>query len=89
VARWPATTSSNSARADHDGISRHGANRDPARCSERAHLHNADSVLSRIIDARPDFDAWAWMAELPAMNLYGALLFQIPAVPCNLLFAMR
>src|SRR6202011_1065652 len=24
-----------------------------------------------------DFDPWAWMAELPPMDLYGALIFQI------------
>jgi DNA-3-methyladenine glycosylase II len=45
--------------------------------SARTHLRNADPVLARIIDERPDFDPWAWMAELPAMDLYGALLFQI------------
>jgi DNA-3-methyladenine glycosylase II len=43
----------------------------------RTHLRNADPVLARIIDARPDFDPWAWMAELPAMDLFGALLFQV------------
>jgi DNA-3-methyladenine glycosylase II len=45
--------------------------------SARTHLRNADPVLARIIDQRPDFDPWAWMAELPPMDLYGALLFQI------------
>jgi DNA-3-methyladenine glycosylase II len=45
--------------------------------SARTHLRNADPVLARIIDAHPDFDPWAWMAELPAMDLFGALLFQI------------
>jgi DNA-3-methyladenine glycosylase II len=45
--------------------------------SARTHLRNADPVLARIIDERPDFDPWAWIAELPAMDLYGALLFQI------------
>ena len=45
--------------------------------SARTHLRHADPVLARIIDERPDFDPWAWMAELPAMDLYGALLFQI------------
>jgi DNA-3-methyladenine glycosylase II len=43
----------------------------------RTHLRDADPVLARIIDDRPDFDPWAWMAELPAMDLYGALLFQV------------
>ena len=45
--------------------------------SARTHLRNADPVLARIIDQRPDFDPWAWMAELPPMDLYGALIFQI------------
>ena len=33
--------------------------------------------MARLIDARPDFDPRAWMAQLPPMDLYGALLFQI------------
>jgi DNA-3-methyladenine glycosylase II len=45
--------------------------------SARKHLRNADPVLARIIDDRPDFDPWAWMAELPTMDLFGALLFQV------------
>jgi DNA-3-methyladenine glycosylase II len=43
----------------------------------RTHLHDADPVLARLIDARPDFDPHAWIAQLPPMDLYGALLFQI------------
>jgi DNA-3-methyladenine glycosylase II len=43
----------------------------------RSQLHDADPVLARLIDARPDFDPRAWIAELPPMDLYGALLFQI------------
>ena len=43
----------------------------------RAHLRDADPVLARIIDDRPDFDPRAWMAELPPLDLYGAVLFQI------------
>ncbi|HJY04614.1 MAG TPA: hypothetical protein VJ351_27735 [Streptosporangiaceae bacterium] len=43
----------------------------------RAYLRAADPVLARLIDERPDFDPQAWMAQLPAMDLYGALLFQI------------
>jgi DNA-3-methyladenine glycosylase II len=43
----------------------------------RAHLRHADPVLARIIDDRPDFDPWAWMADLPSMDLYGAVLFQV------------
>jgi len=43
----------------------------------RSYLHHADPVLARLIDDRPDFDPRAWMAQLPPMDLYGALLFQI------------
>ena len=44
----------------------------------RSYLHNADPVLARLIDERPDFDPQqAWMTRLPAMDLYGALLFQV------------
>jgi DNA-3-methyladenine glycosylase II len=34
-------------------------------------------VLARLIDARPDFDPQAWIDELPPMDLFGALLFQV------------
>jgi DNA-3-methyladenine glycosylase II len=34
-------------------------------------------VLARLIDDRPDFDPRAWLARLPPMDLYGALLFQV------------
>jgi DNA-3-methyladenine glycosylase II len=40
------------------------------------HVH-ADPVLARLIDDRPDFDPRAWWAQLPPMDLYGALLFQV------------
>ena len=43
----------------------------------RSHLSHADPVLARLIDQRPDFDPRAWLAQLPAMDLYGALLFQV------------
>jgi DNA-3-methyladenine glycosylase II len=43
----------------------------------RSSLRDADPVLARLIDQRPDFDPQAWMAQLPPMDLYGALLFQV------------
>jgi DNA-3-methyladenine glycosylase II len=43
----------------------------------RSYLRNADPVLARLIDARPDFDPRAWLTQLPPMDLYGALLFQV------------
>ncbi len=43
----------------------------------RSYLRQADPVLARLIDERPDFDPRAWLAQLPPMDLYGALLFQV------------
>jgi DNA-3-methyladenine glycosylase II len=43
----------------------------------RCYLRNADPVLARLIEERPAFDPRAWLAELPPMDLYGALLFQV------------
>jgi DNA-3-methyladenine glycosylase II len=43
----------------------------------REHLRKADPVLARLIDRHPDFDPRAWMAQLPKMDAYGALVFQI------------
>ena len=43
----------------------------------RSHLRSADPVLARLIDDRPAFDPRAWIAQLPPMDLYGALLFQV------------
>jgi DNA-3-methyladenine glycosylase II len=43
----------------------------------RSHLRSADPVLARLIDERPGFDPQAWLAQLPPMDLYGALLFQV------------
>lgn len=43
----------------------------------RAYLRTADPVLARLIDDRPAFDPRAWLAQLPPMDLYGALLFQV------------
>ena len=43
----------------------------------RSYLRNADPVLARLIDDRPAFDPRAWLAQLPPMDLYGALLFQV------------
>ena len=43
----------------------------------RRHLRQADPVLARLIDARPEFDPRSWKAALPALDLFGALLFQV------------
>lgn len=43
----------------------------------RAFLRKADPVLSRIIDARPDFRPRAWLDELPPLDAFGTLIFQV------------
>ncbi|HEY6605510.1 MAG TPA: DNA-3-methyladenine glycosylase 2 family protein [Gaiellaceae bacterium] len=43
----------------------------------REFLRSADSVLARLIDARPDFRPRAWMDELPPLDAFGTLVFQV------------
>jgi DNA-3-methyladenine glycosylase II len=45
--------------------------------SARDYLRHADPVLGKLIADRPDFDPRRWMTELPRMDLFGALLFQV------------
>ena len=45
----------------------------------RSYPRHADPVLARLIDDPPAFDPRAWLAQLPPMDLYGALLFQVTA----------
>lgn len=47
---------------------------DPA---AREFLRNADPVLARLIDARPDFRPRAWADELPPFDAFGTLVFQV------------
>jgi len=42
-----------------------------------AFLRKADPVLGRIIDARPDFRPRAWLDELPPLDAFGTLIFQV------------
>jgi DNA-3-methyladenine glycosylase II len=42
-----------------------------------ASLRRSDPVLARLIDAHPGLDPRAWMRELPSMDAFGALVFQI------------
>jgi DNA-3-methyladenine glycosylase II len=42
-----------------------------------AHLRQADAVIARLIDSHPDFEPRAWLSELPEMDAFGALIFQI------------
>ncbi len=54
------------------------ASRSPA---EREHmltqLQRSDPVLARLIRERPGFDPRSWLDELPPMDLFGALVFQV------------
>jgi len=43
----------------------------------REFLRNADPVLARLIDARPDFRPRAWMDELPPLDAFGTLIFEV------------
>jgi DNA-3-methyladenine glycosylase II len=43
----------------------------------REFLRKADPVLARLIDARPGFRPRAWMDELPPLDAFGTLVFQV------------
>ena len=43
----------------------------------REFLRKADPVLARVIDAHPDFRPRAWMDELPPLDAFGTLVFQV------------
>jgi DNA-3-methyladenine glycosylase II len=43
----------------------------------REFLRSADPVLASLIDARPDFRPRAWMDELPKLDAFGTLIFQV------------
>ncbi len=69
---WPKASRAPEARSD---------NGDPSRGAwlrrARSKLRKADPVMARLVDDRPGFDPRAWMTQLPQMDLYGALLFQV------------
>jgi DNA-3-methyladenine glycosylase II len=43
----------------------------------REFLRRADPVLRKLIDARPDFHPRAWLEELPPLDAFGTLIFQV------------
>ncbi len=43
----------------------------------REFLRSADPVLARVIDAHPDFHPRAWIDELPALDAFRTLIFQV------------
>jgi DNA-3-methyladenine glycosylase II len=54
--------------------------RDPAALADpegRAFLRTADPTLARLIDARPDFRPRGWTAELPHLDAFATLIFQV------------
>ena len=43
----------------------------------RKFLRRADPILGETIDARPDFRPRAWLDELPPLDAFGTLIFQV------------
>jgi DNA-3-methyladenine glycosylase II len=43
----------------------------------REFLRSADPILARIIDARPDFRPRAWTKDLPELDAFSTLIFQV------------
>ena len=43
----------------------------------REYLRNADPVLARVIDAHPAFRPRAWIDDLPGLDAFGTLIFQV------------
>ena len=43
----------------------------------REFLRDADPVLAKLIDARPGFRPRAWLDELPPLDGFGTLVFQV------------
>jgi DNA-3-methyladenine glycosylase II len=43
----------------------------------REFLRNADPVLAQVIDAHPDFHLRAWIDELPRLDAFRTLIFQV------------
>jgi len=50
---------------------------DVADPTARRFLRNADPVLAPVIDAHPDFRPRAWIDELPGLDAFGTLIFQV------------
>jgi DNA-3-methyladenine glycosylase II len=45
--------------------------------SAREFLRSADPILRELIDARPDFHPRAWLDDLPPLDAFGTLIFQV------------
>jgi DNA-3-methyladenine glycosylase II len=79
MARTPRSTSTEPSRTDGGSPERPpGRKRAPvANRKAREFLRNADPVLAPLIDARPGFRPRAWMDELPPLDAFGTLIFQV------------
>ena len=49
----------------------------------REFLRNADPILARVIDAHPGFRPRAWIDELPALDAFWTLTFQVAGQRCG------
>jgi len=49
----------------------------PADPAAREFLRNADPVLAGVIDAHPDFRPRSWLDELPPLDAFRTLIFQV------------
>ncbi len=61
-------------------MSSEAPSRKPAAVADRKareFLRNADPALARVIDERPDFRPRAWLDELPKLDGFGTLIFQV------------
>ena len=57
-----------------------GRRSDPSALADREareFLRKADPTLARLIDARPEFRPRGWTAELPRLDAFGTLIFQV------------
>src|SRR5262249_61109902 len=43
----------------------------------RDYLRKADPVMAKLIDTRPDFRPRAWLEQLPPLDAFGTLIFQV------------
>jgi DNA-3-methyladenine glycosylase II len=79
MARTPPSTSTEPSRTDRGSPERlPGRKRAPiANRNAREFLREADPVLAPLIDARPGFRPRAWMDELPPLDAFGTLIFQV------------
>jgi DNA-3-methyladenine glycosylase II len=62
-----------------EGLNGMGTNMDDGAVDSVAkeHLRSADPVLAGLIDARPDFRPRAWTEDLPPLDAFGTLIFQV------------